>query len=212
MTSGYDKWNLGSTTKRVMRFGTVNIGSMSGRSMEVVDMMERRKVDVCCLQETRWKGGSSRMLEGRNGHYKFFWQGCNGGESGVGILISEAFVDKVIAVNRVNERLMRIKMSIGKRLVNVISAYAPQVGRTDDEKERFWEDLRKEVISIPHEELLVLGGDLNGHVGEKADGFEGVHGGHGFGRRNVEGETILEFGDAMEMVLCNTWFKKDVSN
>ena len=31
----------------------------------------------------------------------------------------------------------------------------------------------------------------------------------GFGRRNAEGERILEFGDAVGMVVCNTFFKKE---
>ena len=31
---------------------------MSGRIGEVVETLERRKVDVCCAQETRWRGGS----------------------------------------------------------------------------------------------------------------------------------------------------------
>ena len=39
--------------------------------------------------------------------------------------------------------------------------------------------------------MMILGGDLNGHVGEDMDGFEGVHGGKGFGSRNEEGEMIL---------------------
>jgi len=29
---------------------------------------------------------------------------------------------------------------------------------------------------------------MNGHVGAGKDGFEGVHGGYGYGVRNVEGE------------------------
>ena len=31
-------------------------------------------------------------------------------------------------------------------------------------------------------------GEFNGHVGAEVDGFEGVHGGKGFGSRNAEGE------------------------
>ena len=34
---------------------------------------------------------------------------------------------------------------------------------------------------IPAEESVVLGDDLNGHVGEQQGGFEDVHGGMGFG-------------------------------
>ena len=59
--------------------------------------------------------------------------------------------------------------------------------------------------------MVVLGGDLNGHVGKESDGYEGVHGGFGFGARNVEGERILEFGDVAEMIVCGTQFKNDVN-
>ena len=48
---------------------------------------------------------------------------------------------------------------------------------------------------------------MNGHVGRDADGY----GGMGFGTRNAEGERILEFGDAVGMVVCNTFFKKEDS-
>ena len=35
--------------------------------------------------------------------------------------------------------------------------------------------------ALPQMEAIVLGGDLNGHVGSSGDGYEGVHGGYGFG-------------------------------
>ena len=35
--------------------------------------------------------------------------------------------------------------------------------------------------SIPASELIIVGGDLNGHVGTNVDGYDGVHGGYGFG-------------------------------
>ena len=47
--------------------------------------------------------------------------------------------------------------------------------------------------------------DMNGHAGS----FEGVHGGCGYGVRNTEGEMLLEFADAMDLVVTNTWFTKD---
>ena len=37
------------------------------------------------------------------------------------------------------------------------------------------------------------------------------HGGMGFGTRNADGERILEFGDAVGMVVCYTFFKKEDS-
>ena len=36
-----------------------------------------------------------------------------------------------------------------------------------------------------------------------------VHGGCGFGKRDVEGEMILETTDALNLTVLNTWFKKE---
>ncbi|KAL5131500.1 LINE-1 retrotransposable element ORF2 protein [Glycine soja] len=61
---------------------------------------------------------------------------------------------------------------------------------------------------IPQGEKVFLGGDLNGHVGSVARGFEGVHGGFGLGEMNGEGKSILEFSEALDLSIANTWFKK----
>jgi hypothetical protein len=49
------------------RFGTWNVGSLSGRSGEVVDEVWRRRVDVCAVQETRWKGEAAKFVGARVG-------------------------------------------------------------------------------------------------------------------------------------------------
>ena len=40
------------------------------------------------------------------------------------------------------------------------------------------------------------------------DGFEGVHGGYGIDKRNVEGRRLLEFCDKKELCTANAWFGK----
>ena len=37
-----------------LRIGSANVGSIRKREGEVVDMLDRRRIDICCLQETRW--------------------------------------------------------------------------------------------------------------------------------------------------------------
>jgi hypothetical protein len=155
------------------------------------------------------EGAGTRVINGKGSQDKFFWQGCQEGSSGVGILVSEEFVDKVVEVRRLSERLIMVKLVIGKCLVNVISGYAPQVGRSEMEKDKFWTDVSDLVEGLGNDETVVLGGDLNGHVGSKSDGYEGVHGGYGVGTRNAEGTRILEFAVEQEMILCGTQFKKE---
>ena len=45
---------------------------LRGRAGEVVEMLECRSVDVCCVQEVRWRGASVRFVEGRRARYKLF--------------------------------------------------------------------------------------------------------------------------------------------
>ena len=191
-----------------LRVGTLNVGTMRGRSGEVVEMAKRRKLDLCCVQETRWKGGSAKMIGSDDGWYKFFWVGCEKGEAGVGVLVAAKWVNSVIEVRRVNERVMVLRLAIGKSLLNVVSVYAPQVGRSPKEKEDFYVCLGNVLKGVSKNEKLLVCGDLNAHVGAEADGFEGVHGGKGFGVRNTEGEVLLEFADAWGLTVCNTWFIK----
>ena len=194
-----------------IRYGTWNVGTLTGRSTEVVQVLNKRRVDVCCLQEVRWKGSGTRLIGLNNVLYKLFWQGRKDSLAGVGVLIAEKWIDSVVDVNRVNERMMIVKLVIGKQIVNVISAYAPQSGSEENVKDGWWDGLLDVCKALPEEEAIVLGGDLNGHVGDRTDGYQGVHGGYGYGNRNAEGERVLEFCDAMDMSVCNTLFKKEES-
>jgi hypothetical protein len=61
-------------------------------------------------------------------------------------------------------------------------------------------------------EKLFIGGDLNGHVGFTRVGFDGVHEGFGYRSRNQEGEGILNFVIAYDLIVVNTLFRKRVSH
>jgi hypothetical protein len=68
------------------------------------------------------------------------------------------------------------------------------------------------VSSVPISEKLFIGGDLNGHVSSIRVRFDGVHGGFGYGSRNQEGEGILNFALAYDLITANTLFRKKVSH
>lgn len=46
------------------RTGTLNASSVTGKGRELADMMERRKVDILCVQETGGKGGKATTIGG----------------------------------------------------------------------------------------------------------------------------------------------------
>jgi len=59
--------------------------------------------------------------------------------------------------------------------------------------------------------MVVLDGDMNGHVESSNVGYDGTHGGNGNGDSNADGCRILEFADGLNLVICNTMFMKQES-
>ncbi|KAJ8375265.1 hypothetical protein SKAU_G00058450 [Synaphobranchus kaupii] len=168
-------------------------------------MMERRKIDILCVQETRWKGSKARNI-GRG--YKLFYHGVDGRRNGVGVILKEEYARGVLEVRRVSDRVIALKLVREGVMVNVISAYAPQVGCEIEEKEEFWSVLDEVVESVPARERVVIGADFNGHVGEGNKGDEEVMGRYGVKNRNVEGQMVVDFAKRMGMAVVNTYFTK----
>ncbi|KAI5100145.1 hypothetical protein C0J45_9131 [Silurus meridionalis] len=94
--------------------------------------------------------------------------------NGVGVILKEEYSKSVVEVKRVSDRVMNVKLEVEGVMINVISAYAPQVGCEMEEKERFWSEFDEVVDGVPRKERLVIGADFNGHVGEGNRGDEEV--------------------------------------
>ncbi|KAK3546717.1 hypothetical protein QTP70_033372, partial [Hemibagrus guttatus] len=188
-----------------LRIGTLNVGTMTGKGRELADMMERRKVDILCVQETRWKGSKARSI---GAGFKLFYYGVDSKRNGVGVVLKEEFVRNVLEVKRVSDRVMSLKLEIEGVMLNVVSGYAPQVGCELEEKESFWSELDEVMESIPMGERVVIGADFNGHVGEGNRGDEEVMGKFGVKERNLEGQMVVDFAKRMDMAVVNTYFQK----
>jgi hypothetical protein len=68
------------------------------------------------------------------------------------------------------------------------------------------------VRGVPSSKKLFIRGDLNGHVGTARGGFEMVHWGFGYDEQNQEGEEILNFDIAYDLMVANTFFRKKKSH
>ena len=193
-----------------IRVGMVNVSSMVKRSGEVSDMLCRRKVDVCGLQEVRFNNEGVKFLQGGpKTRYKMFWNGGKEGQNGVGIAVLEEWVGSVVRVMRASERLMVVKLILDGKLVTFVSVYSPEVSQPQEEDEfyklhRFMGKLKGKYVVV---------GDLNRHVGSNVDVYEGVHDGNGLGDHTAEGEAILELPPPLALLLrthfsqqrCKSW-------
>lgn len=193
-----------------MNFASLNVGTMKNKSHELEDMMIRRRITIMCVQEVKWKnaGDKTRFLNKSTRMHKFYFHGVENNRNGVGIIIPSNLQSSIINVTKTSDRLMSIKLVIGNKIWNVISAYAPQVGCAATEKEQFWLSMENHMKNIPPEEHIFIGADLNGHVGCDNRGDKRWHGGFGHGDRNEAGEEILQFAKAFDLPIMNTFFKK----
>ena len=126
-----------------MRVGTWNVGSMNGRGTEVCEELRKRWIDVCCLQEVRWRGQGARFMGMKGRRYKLWWSGNSDGTGYVRVLVKEELSEKIVEVRRKSDRVMTVVMAFEEE-VRIICVYGPQSGRTSAEKERFYDDLRNE--------------------------------------------------------------------
>ena len=86
-------------------------------------------------------------------------------------MVHEETVAVVIEIKRTNERIMKIKIVLGKNMMHIFTTNVPQVGRQEEEKQEFWEGLSDETTEVQHSEGVLLAGDLNGRVGTDRSGF-----------------------------------------
>ncbi len=56
---------------------------------------------------------------------------------------------------------------------------------------------------------MIVGGDLNGHIGRSRDEIERIHGGWGMRDRNDEGEKIVDTAMAFDLAIVNTFIREE---
>ena len=117
--------------------------------------------------------------------------------------------DCVVEWKEVLSRLMwvRVKIERERESCVFISAYGLDSEKSEEEIEKFWNELSECVGSFGRNESMVVLGDLNARVGNEV--MEGIVERHGLPRRNESGERLLEMCAEQELAVGNTWFKKN---
>lgn len=143
-------------------FGTVNVNIKSNWGNKVAEMLTCWKVDLCCLQETRWKRGSAHLVKGKNSTRKFFWKGDQSGFKCVGIMLAKKLINNVIFVTMYDHYCLWLRFLVETIIISVISCYPLQTALSTEEKDAFYNKTVNLVAAAPDED-------------EHSAGFEGVH-------------------------------------
>ena len=124
-----------------IRIGSWNIGSLTGKLMELVDIMTHRKINILCIQETKWVGEKAKEID--NLGFKLWYTGRSRNRNGVGVILDKSLKDNVVEINRIGDRIIALKIVVDAKIINVISAYAPQFCFYLCSKIKFWNDLEE---------------------------------------------------------------------
>jgi len=78
-----------------------------------------RKVDLACIQETRWKGSGCKFYGAKGKRYKLLWMGGEERSYNVGIFVAVKWMDSVVSVKRHSKRVLILKV-LDNGLLNVL--------------------------------------------------------------------------------------------
>ena len=73
----------------------------------------------------------------------------------------------------------------------IIQIYAPTSAASEYDIEQFYGRLQDLIDTVPRGNVLIIMGDWNAKIGDKA--VDGISGTHGLGYRNEPGERMIEF-------------------
>ena len=108
------------------------MGFRSGKHGEISETLKKHCVDICCLQEVRWKGQGAKMIG--NG-FKFIWSGGCKAESGVGVIVANWLIGTDVGVERFKDRVIKVIIAIGDVVWEVVFCYCLQTGKSINEKD-----------------------------------------------------------------------------
>ncbi|XP_074344547.1 uncharacterized protein LOC141683691 [Apium graveolens] len=98
--------------------GSLNVGTLTGQFLELVDELNKRYVDAVCV--------GAKTKEAND--FKLWYLGVVTNRNGVVIMLGTYLRNNVVEVNRFGDRVMMIKLVLDVVVVNLVSAYAPHAG------------------------------------------------------------------------------------
>ena len=165
------------------------------------EIFSRQRVDICHVQEHRWKGSmkpaslrrrtassssstvhKSRPLE----ELVYCWQ-----KDGQTKLLKSSASLKEPSFSNWSSARQFSPSSVYMHLIRT----NPKLSRN------VYDELQHAVAKVPATEILIPVGDWNDHISAAASVYSDAHSGHSFSARNAEGYRVLEFA-------TDTWFKK----
>ena len=200
--------------KNKLYIGSWNVRTLyeTGRIHQLAKEMDRYKLDLLCVSETRWLDSGKRKLN--SGHHIVYSGNKGDGAThmrGVAILMTDKTEKSLIDWEPISERIITATFKSKVSKLVIVSVYAPTNDASEEEKITFYESLQTTLNKINNREIVVLAGDLNAKIGSDNTNKEQVMGKHALGSMNNNGEHLTDFCLENDLVIGGSLFShKDV--
>ncbi|GFN81070.1 craniofacial development protein 2-like protein [Plakobranchus ocellatus] len=168
-----------------IKIATWNVRTMlqKGKLDNIKKEMERLKMNILGVSEVRWSGAGKI----KSGKYEMYYSSAEH-QRGVGIILDQEIGKSVKGYWPLSDRVLLLKIARKPVDLNIIQAYAPTTTSSDEEIEKFYEELEMAKTQCKSHEPLIIMGDFNAKVGE--DRIGNTAGPHGLGKINERGERL----------------------
>jgi len=204
----------------------LSLGTFNAKGLSKLEKQEELgvdcfscKVDILCIQETKVKNHSTRLL---NNKYKLIIMEQNKGRhGGLGFIISPRLLPYVTDYCYTSDRVSYINVllppmpnsSSPPKHIRIVNAYGPTNPKSEKKPylvRKFHRELTS-AVSVPESHELFICGDLNSKLGTLSAldyqyGVTEYMGKFGMGTRNFNGENLLNFMCLNKLFATNTYF------
>ena len=136
----------------------------------MITNLENNNIDIARIQETHNERNDYLKKE----KYAILFSGLDGKEhksktnikAGVAIAIKNTLLNNITQVNRVNNRIMEIRIKTGKNLqnINILNTYAPDMNHNDNDIYQYWQQVERLIEKIPKKITQIWCTDNNGQI------------------------------------------------
>ena len=92
----------------------------------------------------------------------------------------------------ISDRVLVVRLKAKPRNITLIQVYGPTTAATDEEMERFYQDLSQAVKQVPKRDMLLVMGDFHAKVGRREpSAMSSAVGLYGLGETNEAARRLL---------------------
>ena len=193
--------------------------SSEDRKLLVAKDIDRYNLDIIALQETKTREFAQITLPGH--HHLYLFDQKQDWHGGLGFVINKRFTDCIMSYHQISDRVAYIDTKLKPtdnssapcyiRFINCYSPTNPKSVQNPQVADKFYDQLEK-ASDVPARYEVWFLGDFNAKLGKRSwndeeNGLSSHIGKYGVGRRNENGDRLLQFLVSHTLFAANTAFQ-----